>query len=144
MNLAECSLKAVHPQRPLIGDEAPFDERQEPKRENEGQSGPDHRMEPNRCIWPKFLCKKHQASNDMADDEDGQIGRGVVGTMMEELLAAPWADIIDLEIGAEDPALTAGGTVAAPALADRLPGTAGGAGGFTQSFWKLPQIGKYL
>jgi hypothetical protein len=51
----------------------------EPKRENERQSRPSHRMQPERRIGPEILDKKHQASDDMANDKDRQIGRRIVG-----------------------------------------------------------------
>lgn len=61
----------------------------------------------------------------MADDEDRYIGWRVVGALMEEFLAAIWADVVDLEIGAEHPALAAGGAIVAQAFADSLPYIAG-------------------
>jgi hypothetical protein len=104
-----------------MGNETAFDGRQEPKRENKRQSGPDHRVQPDRRIGPEFLGKKHQASDDMADDQDRQIGRRIVGALMEEFLAAIWAAIIDFEIGAEHLAFATGGAIATQAFADRLP-----------------------
>jgi len=63
-----CTIKTMRAQGPLVGDEAAFGYRQEPKRENERQSRPNHRMQPERRIGPEILDKKHQASDDMAND----------------------------------------------------------------------------
>src|SRR5664279_143584 len=82
-------------------------------------------MQQDRGIRPEFLGKKHQASDDMTDDEDRQIGRSIVGPLMEEFFAALRADVVDLEIGAEHPAFAAAGTAAAQSSAARLPCIAG-------------------
>ena len=70
---------------------------------DERQCWPDHRMQPDRCIGPEFLGKEHQASDNMADDDDRHIGRRIVGAVVEKFLAAIRADVVDLEIGAENP-----------------------------------------
>lgn len=64
----------------------------------------------------------------MANDEDRYIGRRIVGAVVEEFLAAIWANVIDLEIGAENPPFAAGGAAAPQALADGLPDITGGLG----------------
>jgi len=121
------AVEAVHAQGPLIGDESAFEDRQEPKRENERKGGPDHRMQPDRRIGPEFLGEKHQGSNNMTDNDDRHIRWRIVGALMEEFLAATGADIIDLEIGAEHRSgAAAGGATAAQALTNGLPCIAGG------------------
>lgn len=64
----------------------------------------------------------------MANDDDRYIGRRIVGAVVEEFLAAIWANVIDLEIGAENPPSAAGGAAAPQALADGLPDITGGLG----------------
>jgi hypothetical protein len=121
------TVKSVHAQSPLIGDETAFEDRQEPKRKNECQSGPDHRMQPDRCIGPEVLGEQHQGSDDMADDEDRQIRRRIIGAVMKEFLAAIRTYVINLEVGAKHPTCTAGGTSTTQTFADGLPSISRGA-----------------
>lgn len=124
------AVEAMHAQGPLIGDKTAFQDWQKPEREYERQGRPDHRMQPDRRIGPKFFGKKHECSDDMADHENRQIRRRIVGAVMMKFFTANRADVADLEIGAKYLAFAAGRAPAAQPLADRLPCIAGGAGAF--------------
>src|SRR5690606_22142117 len=64
---------------------------------------------------------QHHPDEDVADDEDGDIGRQVVGAVMVQLLATGGTGIADLEVGAEQLAVAAARAAAAGAPADGAP-----------------------
>ena len=119
------TFETVHAQRPLIGDQAGLGDRQEPEGKDESQGRPDHRVQPDRRLRPEFLGQKHQSSDDMAHDEDRDIGRRVIGAMMEEFLAAIRATIVHFEIGLKYLPFSTGRTGAAQALANGIPNVPG-------------------
>src|SRR3984957_8532281 len=63
---------------------------------------------------------ERERHHDVAGDEDDEIGRRIVGALVEVLLAAHLATVDDLEKGAKPPALAAIGAAAAPAAPHRL------------------------
>jgi len=83
---------------------------------NDRQRQPQCRMQPYRR--PEgYFHGKHEADHDVADNDDGEVGRRVVGALVMQCLAAIGAGIGDLEITAEHGAGAAGG--AAPRRASQ-------------------------
>ena len=69
------------------------------------------RLKPNRGV-PGAVDEEQAADNDVADDEDHEIGRRVIGSLMEERQIAHRAMVVDLEIGFEHRAFAASRTAA--------------------------------
>src|SRR5262249_8025978 len=105
-------LKAVHAQRPLIGDKCALDARQQYERENHGHGRPDREQCPKRQIAAGHFGCEYERNHHMADDENRHIRRGVVGAMMVELLAADRTAVVDLKVAPKQGALPTVGTSA--------------------------------
>ncbi len=73
----------------------------------DGQGQPHRRMEPQgRAVG--YFHGQHQADHHMANNNDGEIGRRVVGALMMQRLAAMGAIVRDLQKAVEQGANTAG------------------------------------
>src|SRR6185437_10348318 len=67
------------------------------------------------------LARQDAGEDEMADDDECDIGRRIVGAVVIKLLAAGLATIDDLQIGAEDLAFAAVRAAAVQAPAHRAP-----------------------
>ena len=94
----------------MQSDERPFDRGQDDKGEDDGERQPQRRMHPERRPVG-HLHGEHKADHDVADNDDGEIGRRVVGAMMMQGLAAIGAGIGHLEVAPKHGALAAGGAL---------------------------------
>ena len=99
-------LEAVHSHVPLQRNDGAFDRLQQTEGENEGGRQPQHQVHPvrRRKIG---LHRQHGRNQQVADDEDHDIGGKIIGPMMVQLLAAHLAMILHLKKGAEHPSLAA-------------------------------------
>ena len=90
-------------------------------------------MQPKRRTIGHFHGEQ-QLEHHMADNDDGEIGRGVVGAMVMQRLAAIWALVGDLQIAAEQSSLAAGRAAKQRAAEDRVNNGAGP--------WPTPRRGR--
>src|SRR5262245_17715369 len=117
--------KAVHVLCPLQANDCTLDRLQQTQREHQGQRYPERGVNPKRRT-EYDLDLERQRYDDVADDQDDEISRGVIGAMMAELLAADFAAIGNLEERAEQPTLAAMWAATEKAAAHRLHHVASG------------------
>ena len=86
-------------------------------------------MDPDRQGIVDLFDSEHQGADDMADDQQREIGRRVVRALVKEFLAAHRAGIVDLEIGAKQQAFAAIRAAQTETALDRLPAAAVGSAG---------------
>src|SRR5437868_55901 len=79
-------------------------------------------MQPNRRVSIIRLNPQHEPDNDMADNDNGEIGRGVVCALVVQLLPAERTKVVDLEIGAKHLPAAATRAESDKSSLDRLPG----------------------
>jgi hypothetical protein len=116
--------EAVHVIRPLPGDDRALDGLQQSDRKAERQRQPQGQMHPiGRRIFD--LNQQRQRHHDVTDDQDHEIGRGIVGALMKIRLVTHGAFIDDLEKGTKQMAFAAIRAQAAKAAAHRLEAVAG-------------------
>ena len=114
----------MHAQGPLQAHKGAFDGRKDEQRERHGQWQPDHRMEPEgRPVG--HLDYEHQAHHDVADNDDGEIGRRVVGAVVMQLFAAGGAGVGHLQIAPEHGTAAAGRAAQTRAAQERAENRAG-------------------
>lgn len=87
----------MHPLGPLDTDDHPLETRQQPQREADAKRHHEGR-EQQRVGAEKPPAEMQEDGEDMADDQDRQIGGAVIGTLRGQILAANGAVINDLEI----------------------------------------------
>jgi hypothetical protein len=86
------SAETVHTQRPLQSDDAALDRLQKRQRQDHRYRDPDHQMLP--ALENEPAVGGHETGNDdMADDENRQIGRKVVGAVVVHLFATDSAQL---------------------------------------------------
>ena len=122
-----CCFKTMHAQSPLIGDQRAFEARQEPEDECQRENGPDDHVNANiECIIMLF-DEEHERTNNMGDDENGEIGRRIVCAMMVQFFAAIRAAIAHLQEAIKHLTFTTGRAAHTKAGLERsFPITGGG------------------
>lgn len=118
-------VEAVHVFGPLQADEYAFDARQQEQAHAEQDRRPDEGVDPK--IGGEAGFDRHdRADDDVADDEHGKVGGGVVGALMMQLFAALGAGVGDLEVAGVERALAARRACLVEAALHGLPGVAFG------------------
>ena len=102
-------IEAMHVKGPLQADERALDAGQQPKGRHQRQRQPDGEVQPGRRGRP-LLEGEDAPDDEMADDQDGKVGRRVVGAVVVEGLAARGTGVPGLEVAAEQGPLAALGS----------------------------------
>jgi len=124
--------EAVHPARPLEAHDHAFHPRQQGQREGHAAGGQPERHG-QRVRAPGDEGPVDERRHEVADDEDRQVSRAVIGAGRGQVGAAGGAGGPQLEIAAQDAPLPAGGAAAGEAAAqgraERAVGARRGASG---------------
>src|SRR6187200_1467646 len=119
--LGQCSIfEAMHPERPLQGDDRALHVGQDHHGHDDGQRHPEAQMNEDGGM-PEVLGNQRERQDDMADEKHGEIGRGFIGAVMIELLAAMAATLEHLQIGGEQRSRAAMRAEAGEAKPERAP-----------------------
>jgi len=81
------SIETMHSKLPLQGHHCSFGGLQESNCAEHDQRQPDQVLEPNRGR-KNFFNEQHRGDNEMANNDDDQIGRKIVSTLMRKIFAA--------------------------------------------------------
>ena len=80
-------IESVHPEGPLQADNGSFDRLEQCQRHAQGEGEPYRKMhEIGRCEI--LFDRQHQRHDDVADDDDHEIGGQIIGAVMMQILAA--------------------------------------------------------
>ncbi len=104
--------ETMHSPRPLKGYDGALDRLDQRDGEDEGEGRPDDALPQERDV-EEVIDLYHRRHEDMAEQQDHDIGREIIGLMPVQRLAAKRAAIRRLQEGSEQPAFTAGRASAA-------------------------------
>ena len=79
--------ETVHTQGPLPADQRAFDARQQRQRQGKRENEAGDDRHPYRRIGPAFLANKQERADNVADYQDGEIGRRVIGAVVVRAFA---------------------------------------------------------
>lgn len=102
-------LVAADAQAPHDADGGTLDEGQESKRQNQRQGNPCRHMDPLVRVV-KLLHRHSQRYNHMADQQNREVGRNIIGANVAEFCVTVRTVLDLLQVGAEQAARTATGT----------------------------------
>ncbi len=90
--------KAVHAQSPLNSHGCALCPWQKPECKNEGEGNPSCEVYPE--VWtPEFFDDQHERHHDVANCEDGKIGRCIISPLVVQVFFAMRASGRDSQIG---------------------------------------------
>ncbi len=117
LGFVRLAAEAVHAQRPLQADHSALDRLDGNKRCDHAERRPDRQMDPVRCREDQ-VGHHEAAEQNVAQHHDHQIGRQVVGPVVEDFLTAGRTGVDRLQIGAKELAAATGRTLVEQAAHD--------------------------
>jgi hypothetical protein len=118
--IKEAVAEAVHLLGPLQGHEGAFQAGQEKEREGHG-AGREHGDHGPRLGPPVGIDEEDERGEDVAHDQDGDIGRAIIGAVVVQFAAADRAAVAHSEIAAHHRALAAVRAAPMPAAPNGRP-----------------------
>ena len=91
--------ESMHAERPLQPDQRPLGGRQKGQAGHDRHGQPHERMKPERPLISQ-VDPHYRGEDQMAHDQNREIGRRIVGPVMEQIFATGRTAVGDLEIGA--------------------------------------------